>query len=187
MTIRFPTFARARDVARASDAGGDGTTRSGKISRARMRRAARASDRTRVVEAVETPIPRMCLANADDDDAETTTRRRAMDGSIDDARTARRERFRPRRASRASLRFGLGRAMRRLDVVFDRCRVAKISKIIHERDSSRASSHTSARGRPARGRRRARGRPAAHCRLRRLRRVSRVSRARENDDERRPP
>ena len=38
------------------------TTRRGdrkKYSRARMRRAARASDRTRVVEAVETPIPRM--------------------------------------------------------------------------------------------------------------------------------
>ena len=56
-------------------------------------------------------------------------------------------------------------------------------KIIHQGDPSRASSHTSARGRPARWWRRARERSAAHRRRRRLRRVSRVSRARENDDE----
>ena len=72
-----------------------------------------------------------------DDDAATTTRRRAMDLSIDEATTTRRRAMErsideaTHRATRtyyfdrverrsASGRFGLGRAMRRLDVAFDR-------------------------------------------------------------------
>jgi hypothetical protein len=175
VTIRFPTFARARDVARASDAGDDGTTRSGKISRARMRRAARASDRTRVVEAVETPIPRMCLANADDDDAETTTRRRAMDGSIDDARTARRDDF-----DRVELRAR----------VFDSVSVARcVASTLCSTDVASLKFQKSSTNEIRRARRHTppRADVPAHSRLRRLRRVSRVSRARENDDERRTP
>ena len=183
MTIRFPTFTRARDVARASDAGRNGTRRSEKYSRARRRRAVRASDRTRVVEAMETPIPRMneCVSRP------PMTRRRATRRSIDETRLARRGRSistasnaRARVVDSVSVARGVASTSRSIGHVV--CRTA-ISKIIHECDASRASSHTSARGRPARGRRRARERSAAHRPRRRLRRVSRVSRARENDDE----
>ena len=137
----------------------------------------RASDRTRVVEAMETPIPRMneCVSRP------PMTRRRATRRSIDETRLARRGRSistasnaRARVVDSVSVARGVASTSRSIGHVV--CRTA-ISKIIHECDASRASSHTSARGRPARGRRRApvpRHRPAVVSAA-----SLRVSRARE--------
>ena len=191
MTIRFPTFARARDVARASDASDDETRRSRKLfTRENATRGARERPNARRGGDGNADSANECVSRPP-----MTRRRRRGDARRGDPSTRSESRdadilFRPRRALERewSIRSRSRDASPRRRVRPNSSRrVATISKIIHERDSSRASSHTSTRGRPARGRRRARGRSAAHRRLRRLRRVSRVSRARENDDERRPP